>query len=146
MSVVVSSQFRARLNRVSSAARQAAVVAMEQGAEELVEAMRRMAPVLKKPDPDRRAGALRDSIRWTWGSAPKGAMVLDRLDSGRETAEMRITIYAGNKEAFYARFVEFGTRTGIPAQPFFYPAYRSLRRRIRARITREIRKAIQQEG
>jgi len=144
--VEVSPEFRARLNRVSSRMRLAAADAMEKGAEELVEAMKRLAPVLKEPDSRRRAGALRDSIGWTWGDAPRGALVIDRFDAGRETADMRITIYAGGKEAFYARFVEFGTRTGSPAQPFFYPAYRAHRRRIRARIAREIRKAIQQEG
>lgn len=158
--VEVSPEFRARLNRVSSRMRLAAADAMEKGADELVEAMKRLAPV--------DSGALRDSIGWTWGDAPKGAMVIDSFDSGRETADMRITIYAGGKEAFYARFVEFGTRPhslarnasvkrglrqdqgarhpGTAAQPFFFPAYRAQRRRIRARITREIRKAIQQEG
>lgn len=80
----------------------------------------------------------------------------------------RLGIWVGidaNKDpdAFHARFVEFGTRKGTKgetasvggrkrkvyrthpgtdAQPFLFPAYRALRRRMKGRITRASRKAI----
>lgn len=112
---------------VEAAARRA----MEKGAKELVAAMKRMVPV--------DSGDLRDSIGWTWGSAPKGSRVL--AESASDSRGLKITVYAGNNEAFYARWVEFGTSKSA-AHPFFFPAYRSLRKRIKSRITREMRKAI----
>lgn len=41
-------------------------------------------------------------------------------------------VAAGDDTAFYARWVEFGTAT-TPAQSFFYPSIRALRRLIRNR-------------
>lgn len=129
------SQLRQRLTvtlprRVEDAARKA----MEKGAEELVAMMKRLAPV--------DSGDLQMSISWTWGNAPDGAAVI--AQSGPDSRGMKITIYAGSKEAFYARWQEFGT-TEMPANPFFFPSWRAMRKRIRARITREMKKAVQAE-
>lgn len=115
-------------------------LAMEKGAGEIVDMAKALAPVLSEHDPRRKAGALRDSIGWTWGDAPKGSIVLAR--SAASDGE-RITIYAGNDEAFYARWVEFGTQK-MPAIPFFFPSYRALRKRVKGRITREMKKAIRE--
>ena len=59
---------------------------------------------------------------------------------------LRIKIYAGSKEAFYARFVEFGTKTGVRAQPFFFAAYKKWggKAKFRARIRAAIRKRIKE--
>lgn len=118
----------------------ATAAAMEQGAEEIVGMMKRLAPV--------DSGALRDSIGWTWGDAPAGAMVLGKSKSVGSRGRKYITIYAGTRDkklgdadAFYARFVEFGTQAMAP-QPFFFPSYRALRKRVRSRITRSMKKAI----
>lgn len=83
------------------------------------------------------SGALRDSIGWTWGDAPSGAISLGKAKAGR----LSITIYAGGGEAFYAWFQEFGT-VNMPANPFFFPSYRKLRRKAKGRVTRKINKAI----
>lgn len=119
----------------------ATAAAMEQGAEEIVAMMRRLVPV--------DSGALRDSIGWTWGDAPTGAMVLGKSKAVGGDGRKVITIYAGTRDkklgdldAFYVRFVEFGTQKGAKAQPFFFPSYRALRKRVRGRITRQMRKAI----
>src|SRR5690606_25076602 len=95
------------------------------------------------------SGALRDSIGWTWGDAPKGSITLGRVKATKEGDEV-ITIYAGtrnknlgDKDAFYVRFVEFGTQNMAP-HPFFYPSYRALRRRVKSRVTREMKKAIRE--
>lgn len=76
---------------------------------------------------------------------------------------IRWRVVSGDAEAFYARFVEFGTapstvgqrvtnasgrsrkagRThpGTPAQPYFFPAYRALRKRMRGRLSRAFSRA-----
>ncbi|ASY56488.1 HK97-gp10 family putative phage morphogenesis protein [Sinorhizobium sp. CCBAU 05631] len=120
--------------------RQRTRAAMEKGAGEIVAMAKSLAPVLSEHDPRRKAGALRDSIGWTWGDAPKGSIVL--AQSASVDGE-RITIYAGDSEAFYARWVEFGTQK-MPAIPFFFPSYRTLRKRVKGRITREMKKAIRE--
>lgn len=107
--------------------------AMEKGANEIVAMAKSFVPV--------DSGDLRDSIGWTWGDAPKGTITL--ASSKPTDGGDRITIYAGNDKAFYARFVEFGTQKMAP-HPFFYPAYRTLKRRVKSRITREIKKGIRE--
>lgn len=151
--------------RVQEATRKA----MEKGAEETVQMMKRLVPV--------DSGALRDSIGWTWGDAPNGSFTIGMV-GGREYGTMRITIYAGNDKVYWARFVEFGTRPhnsakgggtkagkesyrtgrrtklgiaprmhpGAAAKPFFYPSWRAMRKRVKSRITREMRKAIKSES
>lgn len=118
--------------------------AMEQSANEIVALAKSLAPV--------ESGDLQMSIGWTWGDAPKGAMVLGKVKStGRGAGNLQITVFAGGGDAFYARFVEFGTsghvnggqfagtqNPGTTAQPFFYPAYRATRKRAKGRVTRAI--------
>lgn len=121
------------------------------------------------------SGDLQKSIGAVMGDPPAQARSAGKSSSGRsnlgEAAEKRgiyATAYAGDDTAFYARFVEFGTketpyraprqnrnyrRTAIltraygahaatPAQPFFYPAYRANKKRAKAKISRAINKAI----
>lgn len=122
--------------------------AMEQSANEVVSAMRALAPVDQ--------GDLRDSIGWTWGDAPAGSISLAR-SSTKTSDGLRITIYAGGGDAYYARFVEFGTREhiaggkfagatipAIPAQPFFYPGWRLMKKRVKGRVSRNIKKALKE--
>lgn len=128
-------------------AREQIAQAMEQSADEIVKMAKSLAPVDD--------GDLQMSISWTWGSAPKGSLTLGTVRSeGKGVGNMAITVFAGNDKAFYARWIEFGTsphvqggmftgsqHPGTPARPFFYPAYRALRRRIRSRTSRAIRNA-----
>lgn len=104
-------------------------LAMEKGAEELVAMMKRLVPVDQ--------GDLRDSIQWKWGEAPKGAFKI--ADSTPDSRGLKISVFATD---FKARWIEFGTLK-MRAQPFFFPSYRALRKRIKSRITREMKKAIQ---
>lgn len=134
----------------------AASAAMEKGAQELVDMMKRIVPVDD--------GDLRDSIGWTWGDAPAGAKVISQSNEDRRG--LKITVYAGSEKAFYAAWVEFGTsphnvaqgggnksfsgdahgHPGSRAQPFFFPSYRSLRKRIQSRIKRQTRAAMKFQG
>lgn len=137
----LSPRLRARLERVPDVARRAAAQAMEEGAQEIVEEMKRLVPV--------DSGDLRDSIGWTWGDVPAGSFTIADIRSGKnkgdQYATLRIKIYAGNREAFYARFVEFGTKTGSPAQPFFYVSWKARKAEFRRNIRAAVRAAIRQE-
>ncbi|KJZ31633.1 hypothetical protein TW83_07670 [Paracoccus sp. S4493] len=152
----------AKLKQIPAAAVDAARLAMEEGAEEICVMMRSLVPA--------KSGALRASIGWTWGDLPPGTFMIDEIRSGPnkgdQYATLRIRIYAGSKEAFYARFVEFGTQPhslarnasvkrgkrqdkgaghpGTVAQPFFYPTWKAKRAEFRTRIRNKVRAAIKE--
>lgn len=126
-------KLRKKLEALVSVGRDEIRRAMETSADEIVALAKSLAPVDK--------GDLKDSIGWTWGKAPKGAMTLGKVQSDGVDSEFTITIYAGNSEAYYARWVEFGTQK-MAAHPYFYPSYRVLRRRSKSRVTRAVTKAI----
>lgn len=109
--------------------------ALEDLATDLVEEMWARAPYGE-------SGVLAASIGWTWGDAPAGSMVIGSV-GGREYGALRITIYAGGGDAFYAKFHEFGT-VKMAARPFFYPVWRARRRRAKARVSAAMRKAIRE--
>lgn len=137
-----------KLDKLPAAVKQRIREAMEQGANEIVNMAKSLVPVGNYPG----GGALRDSIGWTYGRAPKGAMTIGKVQS--VGGDLTITIYAGNSEAFYARWIEFGTsphrnrglfagsqHPGTAAQPFFYVSFRANRRRVKGRVSRAITKA-----
>ena len=138
----LSTRLRQRLAKVPDIVREAAASAMEECAAEIVAEMKTLAPV--------DSGDLRDSIGWTWGDIPAGSFMIDEIRSGKNAgqqyATLRIKIYAGSREAFYARFIEFGTKTGVRAQPFFFAAYKKWggKAKFRARIRAAIRKRIKE--
>lgn len=128
--------------------------AMKQAVGEVVDDMMSRAPVYVGDEDIRRdkrhkgeairPGALRDSIGWTWGNAPKGTVSLGSVQQKAPSGDiLKITIYAGDKEAFYARWVEFGTKKWR-GNPFFFATWRNHKSRVRGAITRAVRKAIKQ--
>lgn len=126
-------RLKRKLRALPNAAREEIAKAMEQSANEIVSLMKSLVPV--------DTGDAQMSISWTWGDAPKGSMVLGQVrQGGKGAGNLVITIFAGGGEAFYARFLEFGTKN-MPARPFFYSAWRALRRRVRGRTTRAINKS-----
>lgn len=136
-------------------------LAMEKSADEIVSMMQSLVP--------KDSGELRDSIGWTWGKAPKGSTALAIAKSSLG-GDLTITIYAGNEEAYYAKWVEFGTAAGIKgqrstadtsrktgrivqrthsgtsAQPFFFVSWRANRKSTKARIRRAVNKAAKIEA
>lgn len=123
-----------KLQRMPDIAKARIRAAMEQGANEIVAMMRNLVPV--------DSGALRDSIGWTWGKAPQGAMTIGKMAASNLAGELTITIYAGTRDkklgeadAYYARFVEFGTKN-MAASPYFYVSYRANKKKVRSRIRR----------
>ena len=138
---------------------------MEQSANEIVRMMKSLVPTgapgssegRQGSKPATNYGALRDSIGWTWGSAPKGALTLGRVKGPQLGKGLTITIYAGDAKAFYARWVEFGTaphiaggkfkgaiHPGTAARPYFFPSYRANRKPAKAAIRKAVRAAAKQ--
>lgn len=118
---------------------------MEGVAEDIVAMMKSLVP--------EKSGALRDSIGWTWGKAPKGSMVFATAKASLG-ADLTITIYAGNDEAYWARWVEFGTaphinkglyagsqNPGTRAQPYFYVSWRANKKPAKRAIRKATRNA-----
>lgn len=84
-------------------------------------------------------GALRASIKMTTAGE------LTPLYGGggqQKVGELAVRVTAGNSTVRHAAHVEFGTEK-MAARPYFFPAWRTLRRRIRSRTSRAIRQAIQ---
>lgn len=144
MTVKGMKELQRKLDRLPQVAKTRIREAMEQGAQEIVDLAKSLVPV--------DTGSLRDSIGWTYGRAPKGALAIGKVES--LGGDLTITIYAGNSQAFWARWVEFGTAShtaggkfegatipAIPASPFFYVSYRANRKKVKSRITRAINKA-----
>ncbi|WP_347268808.1 HK97-gp10 family putative phage morphogenesis protein [Paracoccus sp. (in: a-proteobacteria)] len=131
-----------KLKQIPAVAVDAARVAMEEGAQEIVDAMRAAAPRGE-------TGDLRDGIGWTWGDLPAGTFMIDEIRSGKNAGEqyatLRIKIYAGAGDGFYARFHEFGTKDGkTPARPFFYPTWKARKAALRKKIRERVRAAIKE--
>lgn len=131
--VIGVAKLRRKLEALVSVGRDEIKRAMETSADEIVALAKNLVPVDK--------GDLKDSIGWTWGKVPKGAMTLGTVQANEVDSGFTITIFAGNSEAYYSRWVEFGTQK-MAAQPYFYPSYRALRRRSKSRVTRAVTKAI----
>lgn len=126
-----------KLKRLPPETKKRVKQAMEQAADKVVAMMKNLAPESADGSHGRPAGTLRDSIGWTWGAAPKGSFVLAALKGAGVGGDLTLTIYAGNKEAYYARWQEFGT-VKMPASPYFYVSWRANRKEAR----REVRKAV----
>lgn len=132
-----------KLKVLPDAARAEIRIAMAREADAVVAMMKRLAPVDE--------GDLQKSIGWVWGNrAPRGAMAIATVGKG----DLAITIFAGGGGAYWARFVEFGTAAhiaggkfagaeipAIPAQPFFYPSWRAMRKSVRRALRTASRNA-----
>lgn len=114
-------------------------------AQEMVNLARSYAPV--------RTGALRASIEFTPGGMVGPAYSMD--GGGRPVPEGAFLVTAGNSRVRYAHLVEYGTaphlnsgqfagtaHPGVMRRPFFWPAYRLVRKRHKGRISRAIRNSI----
>ncbi len=121
--VLRRTELNRKLARLPQVAKQEIRKALAKSADEIVALARNLAPV--------DSGALRRSIGWTWGAAPKGSVSLASASVGALT----LTIFAGNDEVFWARWQEFGTQHHA-AHPFFFVSYRALRKRAKSRISR----------
>ena len=137
-------RLKKRLAALPASVRTELAGAIDKGADEIVALQRDLAP--------KRTGALARSIQKNKGGA--GPAYSTFKSAARGDADLKVTITAGNTDVRYAHLVEFGTKPhmnkgkfegtenpGATAKPFFYPAYRALKKRAAARIVRAGRKA-----
>lgn len=126
-------RFNQRMRAIPKAARDAVQPALLKSADEMANAMRALAP--------EDSGDLKESIAVTPGgqstppySQPGGSEVV---------AENAVKITVGDTDVRYPHLVEYGT-AHAPAQPFFWPAFRTLNKRATNRIKRAIGKAVRE--
>jgi HK97 gp10 family phage protein len=124
-------RLKARLAAIPKAVKEDVQKTLLKQATDLADSMRHLAPV--------DTGALRDSIAVT----PGGQSTPPYSQPGGEHAvpENAVCVTAGNEAVRYPHLVEYGT-TGTDPQPFFWPAYRIHKRRIKNAIGRSIGKAV----
>lgn len=113
-------RLRRKMKSIPVAVRRAAQAQLKVDAEQLVETQKRFAPV--------EDGKLQASIKEQ-----------DVSDSTRISRR----VSAGGRDAPYASWVEFGHGNAAP-RPFFWPSYRLMKRRLKARMTRAAKKAVQE--
>ena len=126
-----------KLAAMPKAARAEISAAIEKSADEVVTLQKSFAP--------KATGRLASTIRWRWGGVGIGGELRGDAElsavitaGGRET---QVEIRKGSGVPFdYAVIQEFGAK-GSPPQPYFYPGYRLIKRRVRGRISRATNKA-----
>ena len=130
-------QLRAQLiTKLPAAVKEEVQASLEQSADEMVNMARALAPIDD--------GDLRDSIKAT--SAGK----LTPLYGGggqAKVGDLQVRVTAGNYFVRYASIVEFGRKAtakfgAMAARPFFWPSYRSLKKKFKGRTTRALNKAL----
>jgi len=140
--IIGLTKLQRKLDRLPKVAKEHIRQEMAKAADEIVAMMKSLVPV--------DTGALQRSIGWTWGAAPQGSMVVAAMKGAGIGGDLTITIYAGTRDkslgdddAFYARWVEFGT-ANMDAQPFFYVSWRANRKGARAKVRKAVRTAARQ--
>ncbi|MEO0343019.1 MAG: HK97-gp10 family putative phage morphogenesis protein [Pseudomonadota bacterium] len=122
-----SKRLQRKLSRLPKSVQKEVRKATATGATEMVQTARGFVP--------KDEGYLRDSIRWRW---IRKAAFTALVTAGNE----RTRVKGRNGKLFQNAFnQEFGTKN-MPANPFFFVAYRLRRTRIRSRISRAFSKAI----
>ncbi|MGV1803484.1 HK97 gp10 family phage protein [Agrobacterium vitis] len=134
-----------KLKRLPDLAKSEIKAGMEAAADGVVAMMKNLVAV--------EDGTLRDSIGWTWGKVPKGAGIVAAVKSQMGN-DLSITIYAGSTEAYYARWVEYGTaphknggmyagseNPGTRARPFFYVSWRASKKSAKRAVRKAVRTA-----
>jgi HK97 gp10 family phage protein len=154
-----------KLRKLPQETRTTIRAAIEQSASELVEMQKRLAPKKTGALRDSIVATMGD------GSTPKYAAFQKRGGGKRRSSsvagdpDLSVRVTAGNSAVRYAHLVEFGTEPheikakrakalgkdgqfgtkvehpGASAHPYFFPAYRALKKRMKSRISRATNKA-----
>lgn len=119
--------------RIPEKVREAVAPALEKSGTELVGTMRHLAP--------HDSGALERSIVMTPGGQSTPAY---SQPGGSQVVPVgAVAVTAGNVDVRYPHLVEYGT-TETRAQPYFWPAYRLLKKRMTNRTKRALGKAVRE--
>lgn len=122
-------KLRAKLRAMPAEVKREVEAVLISSAEEVASTARALVPVDD--------GDLKASIVVT---PPGGRTPLYSSGGSQAVGELKAVVTAGNGKVRYAAPVEFGHENAAP-RPFFWPAYRSKKKRIRSRIARAIGKA-----
>lgn len=126
-----SDRLKRRLDAIPRAVKAAVVPALAKSGQDLATMQRILAP--------RDSGALQDSIAVT---LPGETTPPYSQPGGSRTAkENEVLVTVGNSDVRYPHLVEYGTATAA-AQPFWWPAYRLMKKKMANRIKRAISKAV----
>lgn len=121
-----------RIRAMGVEARREIGVALDRSADEMVATARSMAPS--------EDGTLRESIR-----QEPGAHELQRVIEAGGPTTTRPVREGQSAEYDYSLAVEYGT-SDTPEQPYFWPSWRLLKRRMRGRVSRAVRAAAKKAG
>lgn len=169
MSIANLERLKAKFRALPDAIKAEVRKPMADTAQKVADLAVHLAPILKAPHKGRVSGALKNSIDWNWGPPPPSSVLGGRGKKNFQSyhaGDLKLSIFAGNDIAWYARFVEFGVQkqrkgervesgsgrkrkskrnvfTGIPAQPFFFPAWRAYRQTMKSSAASAVRKAAQ---
>jgi HK97 gp10 family phage protein len=127
------SRLQRRLAAIPTAVKEAVQPALQKSAAELVAMMKQLAPV--------ETGHLRDSIVAT--PAGQSTPAYSQPGGSQIVPENAVMVTAGNSEVRYPHLVEYGT-ANAPAQPYFWPSYRLLKKRLGNRVKRSVSKAVRE--
>ncbi|MHA7882583.1 HK97-gp10 family putative phage morphogenesis protein [Nitratireductor rhodophyticola] len=123
----------AAFDRVIRAPREAVLPALKKSGEELAAAQRALAP--------EDTGALKKSIAVTLPG--ESTPPYSQPGGSRVARDIEVIVTAGNSDVRYAHLVEYGT-ADTEANPFFWIAFRLLRKRLQNRINRAAKKAVKE--
>ncbi|MCX5478453.1 HK97 gp10 family phage protein [Kaistia geumhonensis] len=139
-------RLKAKIAAMAPAARAEIQKALVESGEEIANLARHLAP--------KKSGALARSIGSTLGAYTPDNSNVRGVSAGGGN-DLSVTVHAGDENAYYAAFVEFGTaphrqkrnpfnggeHPGSKAVPFFFPAYRAGKKRAKSRIARAVNRA-----
>lgn len=142
-------RLRRKLVVLSPAAKSAIRQALAESADEITGMQRRLVP--------EDSGDLKRSIKQTWGGGKAKYASLKGSGGPRGDPDLTVDITAGDTRARYAHIVEFGQaphpqggkfvgtmHPGTAPRPFFFPAYRALKKRTKSRIRRAVKRSAKQ--
>jgi len=126
-----------RLNRrmaaIPKAVREAVQPALAKAGQDLATMQRILAP--------RDTGALKDSIAVTLPG--EQTPPYSQPGGSRTAKENEVLVTVGNDDVRYPHLVEYGTAEAA-AQPYFWPGYRLMKKKMANRIKRAISKAVRE--
>lgn len=123
----------AAIDRAAKTPREIILPALKKSGEELARMQRTLA------ESSRDTGALIDSISVTLPG--ETTPPYSQPGGSRVARQNEVIVTAGNSNVRYAHLVEYGT-VKAEAQPFFWPAFRLLKKRLQNRIKRAAKKAV----
>lgn len=127
-----------RMAAIPQAVREAVRPALIKSGDELADAMRHLAP----DDPATGAPDLKSSIAVTLPGEQTPAY--SQPGGSRVAGELEVLVTVGNEEVRYPHLLEYGT-SKMEAQPYFWPAFRLMRKKLESRIKRAIGKAVREK-